>query len=125
MSEQRAGIEGVRLDPGGWPAAASEMEPAVGSAADEVLVGVVHSGGTVCHVSVARTPDRLARDLAAYVRENARYQLSPGDAQRVRDLIGRGLSRQALDHYFRIAEQRWGEESLVVRRVGLARGDHG
>ena len=37
----------------------------------------------------------------------------------------RGLSRQALDHYFRVAEQRWGGESLVVRRVGLARGDHG
>ena len=121
MSEQHGGIDGARLDPRGWPAA----ESPVGSAVDEVLVGVVHSGGTVCHVSVARTPDRLARDLGAYVRENASYQLSPGDALCVRELLGRGLSRQALDHYFRVAEQRWGEECLEVRRVGLARAAHG
>jgi hypothetical protein len=85
-----------------------------------LLVGVVHAGATVCHVSVARTPELLARDLGEYVQENAPYQLCPGDAERVEELLGRGDWQDGVDHYFGVAEQRWGRERLVVRRVGVA-----
>jgi predicted N-formylglutamate amidohydrolase len=88
----------------------------------DVHVGVVHAGGTVCHVSVARTAESLAQDLGEYVRENAPYQLCRRDADRVQELLGSGRSQQAVNHYFGAAAQRWGRERLVVQRVGLAAG---
>lgn len=82
-------------------------------------MGVVHAGGMVCHVCVARTKELLTRDLSEYVRESAPYQLRPGDAKRVEELLGLGQERQAVKHYFGVAEQRWGRERLVVQRVSI------
>jgi hypothetical protein len=86
----------------------------------DVHVAVVQSGSTICHVSVAATTELLARHLAEYVRDSARYQLCPGDARRVEALLESGQPHRAVDHYFDVAGHRWGRELLVVRRVALA-----
>ena len=82
-----------------------------------VHVGIVHVGATICHICAATSGDRLARRLGEYVRENAGYQLCSGDAERVLGLLREDRVREAVDLYFGSADQRWGRERLVVRRV--------
>lgn len=57
--------------------------------------------------------------LGEYVRDNARYQLCPGDADRVLALLAADRAQDAVDLYFAATGERWDREELVVQRTGL------
>ena len=67
--------------------------------------------------TTAETRDELVSRLADYVRENARVQLWPGDALRVRAFLHLGDLEAAVAHYFARVGERWDEEWLVAAQV--------
>ena len=68
----------------------------------------------------AATRDELVDRLAEYVRDNARVQLWPADALRVRALLHLGDLEAAVAHYFARVGERWDEEWLVAAQVGAS-----
>lgn len=82
-------------------------------------VAIVHAGGEICHVTADTSTEGLTRRLAAYVREQVRYQLPSADAARVLALLSEGSTEQAVELYFANVG-RWDPERLVIRRLDLS-----
>ena len=77
-------------------------------------VAAVHAPDGVRFATAAATRGELVSDLAEYVRDNARVQLWPADALRVRALLHLGELEAAVAHYFARVGERWDEEWLIA-----------
>ena len=80
-------------------------------------VAVVYGLNDVRYVTAAATRAALAVRLAAYVRRHAGSQLWPGDARRLRRLLGARRFEAAVELYFSSVGGRWDEERLVIEAV--------
>lgn len=87
---------------------------------DGPYVAAVAALDGIRFTAAAPTRDELVRRLAEYVRENARVQLWPADALRVRALLHLGEIEAAVAHYFARVGGRWDEEWLVAAQVADA-----
>ncbi len=83
-------------------------------------IAAVHAPDGVRLTVAAPTRDELVSRLAEYVRDNARLQLWPADALRVRALLHLGELDAAVAHYFARVGERWDEEWLVTAQVAAA-----
>lgn len=80
-------------------------------------IAAVFAHDSVRFVTAAPTRHELVLRLAAYVADNARLQLWPADALRVRILLRAGELDAAVALYFECVGERWDEERLVTAGV--------
>ncbi|HEU4698549.1 MAG TPA: hypothetical protein VFS40_05180 [Gemmatimonadales bacterium] len=88
-----------------------------GAAAGDPAVATAYGAVVLVHDEVrwhaaTRTRAELFAALAAYVAEQAPFQLWPLEAARVRRWLHRGDREQAVRYYFATVGRRWDREQL-------------
>lgn len=83
----------------------------------QLHVATVTSADGIRFVAAEPTAERLARQLARYVRVNAPHALASEDAQSVERALAAGRDADAVERYFATVGRRWDQEFLFRTSV--------